>query len=121
MRYGQRSLLPRAAVLARVTLPFIRSEVETFLGGKLEDKRALAAQANPITHADRSDPPFLIMHGDADPLVALRQSRLLYEVLKATGSEVIFCVVKGGSHVFAGPDIDRTVDAFFDKHLKKDD
>ena len=92
---------------------------EDFVGGKLEERRELVAKVNPATHADRSDPPMLILHGDADPLVAIIQSELLYQVLKAAGVEVTFGVAKGGSHLFVGPEIDRTVDAFFDQHLKR--
>ncbi len=92
---------------------------EEFVGGKPEDHRAVVARINPATHADRRDPPILILHGDADPLVAFGQSELLYDALKAAGAEVTFGVVKGGGHLFVGPEIDRTVDAFFDRHLSR--
>ena len=96
----------------------LRQMAEDFVGGKLEDRRELVAKVNPATHADRTDPPMLILQGDADPLIAFKQSELLYDALKAAGAEVTLGVVKGGSHLFVGPEIDRTVDAFFDKHLK---
>ena len=96
----------------------LRLMAEDFVGGKPEDRRDLVAKVNPATHADRRDPPILILHGDADPLVAFNQSELLYQALKAVGAEVTFGVVKGGGHLFVGPEIDRAVDAFFDQHLK---
>jgi acetyl esterase/lipase len=99
-------------------LPALRQMGEDFVGGKLEERRELVAKVNPATHADAGDPPILILHGDADPLVALKQSELLYQALKTAGVEVTFGVAKGGSHLFIGPEIDRTVDAFFDRHLK---
>jgi acetyl esterase/lipase len=100
---------------ARVAL---RQMAEDFVGGKLEDQREVVAKVNPATHVDAADPPMLILHGDADPLVAFEQSELLYQALKAAGVEVTLGVAKGGGHLFVGPEIDRAMDAFFDKHLK---
>jgi len=94
---------------------------EDFVGGKLEDHRDVVAKINPATHADPTDPPILILQGDADPLVAFKQSELLYDALKAAGVEVTFGVVKGGAHVFVGPEVNRIVDDFFDRHLKTQD
>jgi acetyl esterase/lipase len=96
----------------------LRQMVEDFVGVNPEERRGLVAKVNPATHADRDDPPMLILHGDADPLVAFKQSEILYQALMAAGAEVTFGVAKGGGHLFVGPEIDRTVDAFFDKHLK---
>jgi acetyl esterase/lipase len=96
----------------------LRQMAEDFLGGKLEERRDLAAKANPATHADAGDPPMLILHGDADPLIAFNQSELLYQALKAAGVEVTLAVAKGGGHLFVGREIDRTVDDFFDQQLK---
>jgi acetyl esterase/lipase len=97
----------------------LRQMVEDFVGGKLEERRDLVAKVNPATHADPGDPPILILHGDADPLIAFKQSELLYQALMAAGVEVTLGVAKGGSHLFVGSEIDRTVDAFFDLHLKR--
>jgi len=99
-------------------LAALRQMAEDFVGGKLEDRRDVVAKVNPATHVDPGDPPLLILHGDADPLIALKQSELLYQALKDAGVEVTLGVAKGGSHLFVGPEIDRTVDAFFDRHLK---
>ena len=42
--------------------------------------------------------PFLIFHGDADPLVPLQQSEVLVEALKAHDNDVTFVIVPGGAH-----------------------
>ena len=89
------------------------------IGGAVQEHKDKAAKANPITYITKDDPPFLIMHGDQDPLVPLNQSELLHEALKKAGVEVTFHVVKGGGHGFGGPEIQKMVDEFFDKHLKK--
>jgi dipeptidyl aminopeptidase/acylaminoacyl peptidase len=65
---------------------------------KLEDRRELTTKVNRATHADPGDPPVLILHGDAEPLIAFKQSELLYQALKAAGAEVMLGVAKGGSH-----------------------
>jgi acetyl esterase/lipase len=65
------------------------------------------------------DPPFLIMHGDKDPLVPLNQSELLAEALRKARVPVTFHVVKGAGHGFGGPENQRRVRDFFAEHLKK--
>jgi acetyl esterase/lipase len=88
------------------------------LGGPAQQNPDKARRANPITYISKDDPPFLIMHGDQDQSVPLNQSELLSEALKKAGVEVTFQVVPGAGHGFGGPQVNATVDAFFDKHLK---
>ncbi|KKL79296.1 hypothetical protein LCGC14_2016240, partial [marine sediment metagenome] len=92
--------------------------VTLLLGGQASEKLELAKLANPVTHVSKDDPPFLIMHGDRDRLVPLAQSQLLHDALTKAGVKSTFKIVKGGGHGFAGPEIDKTVREFFDKHLK---
>jgi len=88
------------------------------LGGPVLENKEKARRANPITYISKDDPPFLIMHGDQDQSVPLNQSELLTEALKKAGIEVTCEVVRGAGHGFGGPQINATVDAFLDKHLK---
>ena len=90
------------------------------LGGPIAENKAKAERANPITYITKHDPPFLIIHGDKDPLVPVAQSQILHDALKKAGNESTLVIVKGAGH---GPGIDTTRDfqmvlAFFDKHLK---
>jgi acetyl esterase/lipase len=89
------------------------------VGGPIQENKEKVARANPLTFVSKDDPPFLILHGDQDPLVPLEQSRLLYEALLRAGVDVTFHVVKGAGHGFGGPEIDEMVDSFFDRHLRK--
>ena len=89
------------------------------IGGALQENKDKARAASPITYVTSDDPPFLIMHGDKDPLVPHHQSELLAAALKKAGVEVTFHTVKGAGHGFGGPDIMRMVGEFFDKHLRK--
>ena len=89
-----------------------------FIGGAIQENKDKARAANPITYITPSAPPFLIMHGDRDPLVPHHQSELLEAALKKAGVEVAFHTVEGAGHGFGGPEIMRMVEMFFDKHLK---
>jgi acetyl esterase/lipase len=58
--------------------------------------------ANPIAFVDKSDPPFLIMHGDADTTVPPKQSQILYDALKQAGVKAELVYVPKTNHVFSG-------------------
>lgn len=89
------------------------------IGGPVQQHPDKCARANPITFVSKDDPPFLIMHGDKDPLVPLHQSELLHTALKQAGVEVKLHVVAGAGHGFGGPELQRMVREFFARHLKK--
>jgi acetyl esterase/lipase len=59
--------------------------------------------ASPVTHVSKNDPPFLIIHGDMDPIVPLAQSEELASTLKSVGVPVSLVVVKGGGHALDEP------------------
>jgi acetyl esterase/lipase len=88
------------------------------VGGPIQENKEKVAKANPITYVSKDDPPFLIMHGDKDPLVPHHQSEILTEALKKAGVEVTFKTVEGAGHGFGGPEVMKLVEEFFDKHLK---
>ena len=101
------------------------SPVGRLLGGPVDERKEEARQASPLTYVSADDAPFLIVHGDQDKTVSLKQSELLADALKKAGVEVTFVTVKNGGHGF-GPEsepnpqeIRAMVLAFFDKHLKK--
>ena len=94
------------------------------LGGTVEEKPELAKRANPITHLSADDPPFLIVHGDRDPVVPLHQSELLFEALKKTGVSAHFHTIEGAAHGgagFSGPEIETLVADFFAARLQRRD
>jgi acetyl esterase/lipase len=100
--------------------------IKGLLGGPAEDRPDLARKASPVTYASSDDPPFLIIHGDADDTVPLEQSRRLFDKLQQAGVDATLIVVKNGRHGGWGPntqptlaEIRDTVTAFFETHLKK--
>ncbi|MFB3890807.1 MAG: alpha/beta hydrolase fold domain-containing protein [Phycisphaerae bacterium] len=110
-------LLDQKSVIDRRSLLAYESKL---LGGLIEDKKELAARANPITYIGKDCPPFLIFHGDRDVVVPINQSELLNEALKAAGVDVRYEVVKGAGHDFGNNQAKMlpVIYAFFDKHLK---
>jgi acetyl esterase/lipase len=91
------------------------------IGGPVQRNKEKAAKANPITYATRDDPPFLILHGDQDPVVPAGQSELLHAALKKAGVESELVVIPGAGH--GGKEFNTEANrakilAFFDKHLK---
>lgn len=68
------------------------------VGGPLQATKQVALRASPVTHVDANDAPFLIMHGDHDPLVSLTQSRTLHAKLQAAGVASKLVVLPGAGH-----------------------
>jgi len=68
------------------------------IGGPIQDRKERCALANPMTYVDAQDPPFLILHGDEDPLVPHCQSAMLHEALKTAGVSSQFVLVPKAKH-----------------------
>lgn len=88
------------------------------IGGAIPDHQEKAAAASPITYVTQDDPPFLILHGDKDPLVPYQQSELLRDALKQAGVPVTLKIIEGAGHGFGGREIDQQVAEFFEQQLK---
>jgi acetyl esterase/lipase len=99
------------------------SPVARLIGGPVSKNLEQAQRANPIHYISKDDPPFLIMHGDKDPVVPLAQSQLLVDALQKAGVPATFHVVPGGGH--GGPEfrtreeVDRLF-VFFLKNLQSE-
>ncbi|MBI5394606.1 MAG: alpha/beta hydrolase, partial [Verrucomicrobia bacterium] len=90
------------------------------IGGPIQENKEKTGRANPIAYVSKDDPPFLIVHGDKDPLVPIHQSELLFDALRKAGVSVRFHTIHGAGHGqgFAGREIDEMVNGFFDRCLK---
>lgn len=60
------------------------------------------ADASPISHIDRSDPPTLLIHGEKDAVVDVSQSRAAEARLKAAGAPVEAIYIPNVDHSFIG-------------------
>jgi dipeptidyl aminopeptidase/acylaminoacyl peptidase len=91
------------------------------IGGPIQDNKEQTALANPISYVNKSNPPFLILHGDKDPLVPHCQSEKLFEKLQSEKVKSELVMVVGGQH---GPGVmiekyyEKAI-AFFLNELKK--
>lgn len=99
----------------------LKSAESQLVGGPVQENREKAIQASPVTHVSRNDPPFLIMHGDADAMVPIKQSETFAKALQDKGVDVTFIPVPGEGHGFKSKtkELHQKVLEFFDKHLKK--
>jgi len=87
-----------------------------------------AALASPVTYVTPDDPPFLLFHGDSDPLVPIEQSRILLAALQAAGVPVELVIVENAGHGFkpeegktispSRQEIAQRVVEFFEEQLK---
>ncbi|MCL2816035.1 MAG: alpha/beta hydrolase [Oscillospiraceae bacterium] len=95
----------------------VRSQM---LGAYLFSKRGMmiAAAADPVTYIDGSEPPFLIIHGDADDIVPYKQSIYLRDALEAAGVPAALHRVHGGGHGFDNAAVNAVVDDFLDYYVK---
>lgn len=94
--------------------------ITKLLGGTTKEKPELAKLANPINFIDKNTPPFLIVHGDKDTVVAVSQSELLNDALKKASIDTTLIVVPGAGHgngIFT-PELMGKYADFFEKHLK---
>lgn len=90
------------------------------MGGPIQKNKELVKAASPLTYVTKDDPPFLIVHGDMDPLVPLAQSKTLHEKLTKAGVSSNLHVVEGAGHGrFNDPKIQTMVLEFFRKQLQK--
>ena len=105
---------------ARLKLDLPNSPESRLIGGPIQENKDKVARVNPITYITPDDPPFLIVHGDQDPLVPHYESELLFEALKKAGVSVHFHTMAGAGHGIGigGAELDRMVNEFFERYLK---
>jgi predicted esterase len=93
-----------------------------FLAAKYPDIWAaiapFAGYGNPSTVEKMKSIPAIVVHGDADPTVAVGGSRAMVEALKKFGADYRYIEVPGGDHInVVQPNFGAVFD-FFDKHRK---
>ena len=82
-----------------------------------------AASISPILFASSDDPPTLLIHGDADMLVNVQNSEVMFEALQGKRVESELIIIPGGDHGFRlTADRERAQQAmveWFDRHLRE--
>ena len=94
--------------------------LQLLLGGQPAEKPDLAKLASPVAHLDKSDPPLLLVHGDADPQMPPEQSLELakaYEALKVPVRLIMLPGSKHGGAEFYDDERTRVMATFLNRHL----
>jgi acetyl esterase/lipase len=97
-------------------------QVLDFIGKPYPEAEAVYAQASPMHHLDKSDPPTLTFHGTIDELVPVSQADDLHVRLDELGIPNYYDRVEGWPHSMdlAQPINDRCrfiIERFLEKHL----
>jgi len=85
----------------------------TFLGCDTIDDCPAAEAASPINAVDSTDPPFLLVHAEDDPVVPVDQSVVMGEALDAADVPNEVVVVLGTAHAARLLDDDQLMDMVF--------
>jgi len=88
----------------------------------LDFDKAQGDAVSPILFVTPDDPPTLLIHGDSDRLVPIRNSESMEAALKDAGVPTDFITIPGAGHGFRGEDAHTAATAlaaWFDKHLVK--
>jgi len=101
---------------------FIGSEIVEKQIGDLREDRDQLSQTSPALHADAIKVPILLVHGAADRVVPIKQSKLMAKALKSSGKAFDFIILANGTHNL---EINRNriqlfsaMEQFLAKHLK---
>lgn len=98
------------------------SPASLYIGGPIQENKDRCLLASPLTYIDSQDPPFLIFHGDKDPVVPYCQSEVFIEALQKAKVPSKFVSVPNGKH---GPGVhiekylNMMVDFFIDQKFEK--
>jgi acetyl esterase/lipase len=92
------------------------------LFGPLRINKDKGNKSNVLAYVSKDAPPFLIVHGDADRSVPIKQSEQLAAALKKAGVDVTQVPIQGAGHsgpAFFTDEMMATYQTFLDTHLKK--
>jgi acetyl esterase/lipase len=79
---------------------FFRPSLEKWLGGSPEKVKDRYAAASPVTHVSKAMAPLLLIHGTADTVVPVEQSRLLLDRAIVKGGMATLLQLPGARHNF---------------------
>jgi acetyl esterase/lipase len=117
MTYGDKAIDVRAddrmgQLIRRLAFP------QGLTNETAEEVTQKVTQISPARLVTPQAPPFLLIHGDADPVVPLQQSEVMLAALKNAGVPAELIVKKGGGHPWLTLHEEvRVVADWFDKQL----
>jgi len=99
----------------------LKSPESMLIGAAPLARPDLSKAASPVTYIDKNDPPFLIIHGEKDEQVSVKQSQLLSAWLNLAEVPNELHIVKGAPHygvMFDTDEVRNKVMLFLNKQLK---
>lgn len=80
------------------------------LDGHFAEKPELARLLSPVEYLTKASPPILLLHGEKDPILSIKNSLHMLEFAKEKGADVELLTVKNAGHSFQGKNIAPTMD-----------
>lgn len=99
--YGDQSSRVQAVIALSAPTDLTRRYpgwVEELMGEVFGPEQMVSA--SPVTHVGAGAPPFMIVHGEADPVVPVEQAHLLHQALLAAGVPSELVIMQNGGHGF---------------------
>jgi acetyl esterase len=78
----------------------VKPTITKYLGGTCDQMPVECKEASPLQLVHPNMPPFLILHGTADPSVPFAEATRMVAALKAAGNQVELFTAEGGVHSF---------------------
>lgn len=80
------------------------------LDGLFSEKPELARLLSPVEYLSETSPPILLLHGEDDPILSIKNSTHMMDVAKEKGANVELLNVKNAKHSFQGKKISPTME-----------
>ena len=111
--------------LLKTTRRYIGGKFSTRFIGNLWDDRDMLRKNSPINLVDSINTPILLIHGEKDRVVDVKQSREMHKaLLKTSNKSIQYLELSEGDHNLSGYEnrlnFARTLSAFFKENLKDD-
>lgn len=101
----------------RAKFPVLYEVTEQYLGGQVQTHAELARLVSPLTYVSAAAPPMLHIHGDADSIVPVEESLILYTALQTAGADVTLRTLPGCDHGWFDEMTAEEIAAFFKRTL----
>ena len=80
------------------------------LDGLFSEKPELARLLSPVEYLTKTSPPILLLHGEKDPTLSIKNSLHMMDVAKEKGADVELLTVKNAGHSFQGKKISPSME-----------
>ena len=80
------------------------------LNGLFSEKPELARLLSPTEYLSKDSPPILLLHGEKDPILDIKNSHYMMEIAEEKGADVELLSVKNATHSFGGKNISPSIE-----------